>query len=190
MNNNLEWIDIKKELSYNGSQLSCEWIKVLSQSDNIIVSFTGPCNVEKEFMVDMEDLNQGCLIKSDKMLHFIIKHRSFSLPFIVYAQRLFVSLIKEVLESSYKKPTRRSGDDLFFEGGKLNISVATFSEKENAGLIHTALNITSLGTPPDVETSSLEEMGINGEIIKSQIVNSYLEEWTDIFHAAKKVKTL
>ena len=186
----MEWIDVKKELLYDGSQLSWEWITTFSRADNVIVSFTGPCDVDKRFMVDMEDLKQGCQIRSDKMLHFIIKHKDFSLPFIVFAQHLFVSLIKETLENDYHKQPRRSGDDLFFKENKLNISVATVADKESAGLIHTAINITSRGTPEDVKTSSLEDLGISPELFKSRIVNSYLQEWKDILHAAGKVKHL
>ena len=40
------------------------------------------------------------------------------------------------------------------------------------------------------QTFSLEEMGIEPEVIKTRIVNSYLQEWKDILASAKKVKRL
>ena len=66
--------------------------------------------------------------------------------------------------------------------------MATDTQDKAAGLIHTALNITTQGTPAEVQACSLEDLKINPGLLKDQIVESYISEWKDILAAAKKVK--
>ena len=188
MKDQIEWINISDELLYDGSQLSYDWVTSHSDSPNSIISFSGPCDIKKKFMVDLEDLKNDCLIQSDNMLHFIIKHNSFSFPHIVFMQRLFISIIKEVLENMCPVTFLRSGDDIYVNSNKLNISVATIDKKETSGLVHAAVNITSHGTPSDIDTISLDELNISAGSLRDAVVNKYTDEWKDILYSAKKVK--
>lgn len=184
----MKFINIDNDLFYNGSQLSDAWIRQYSQDDHIMLSFSGPCHVDEKYMVDLQDLKDKCSIMSERMLHFIIKHTSFPLPHIVFVQRLFIARIQNILMESFDQPVMRSGDDLFVHSGKLSISVATATQNNSAGLIHTALNITNQGTPPDVHTASLDELKISPAQIKALIVERTLAEWDDILAASQKVK--
>ncbi|MBN1520957.1 MAG: DUF366 family protein [Candidatus Aureabacteria bacterium] len=184
----IHWVDLHDDLTYDGSQLSHEWVLRHTGSDHAIVTFEGPCCVDKRFMVDFEDLKNGCRIQSDRMLHFVIKHKGFPLPFIVLAQRLFMTMIKELLEDFANLSVARRGDDLFIKEGKLSISVATAAENNSVGLIHAALNTTREGTPPEVRTASLSDLPVDVNIFKKRLVEMYTHEFNDIFHAAGKVR--
>ena len=75
--------------------------------------------------------------------------------------------------------TTRDGDDIYFEGKKLSISIATCSNSSMK--IHFGMNVINKGTPNDVETiglcECLEDMKdkkIDGIIDK--ICESYINE--------------
>ncbi len=176
---------IDKEIKYIGSQLSPHWIyKNYHLLGDSIVSFVGPVNVKLGEMVDIEDVINNEPISSDKMLNFIIER--FEIPLFqgVLEQRMFISIIKENLEK-YGAKIKRKGDDLFFNGKKLSVSIATKSHV--SCLIHTALNITDKGAP--IEVSSLNEIGIiNIEEFAQNIMDDYINEIKDIKNATCKVR--
>ena len=90
---------IDKEIKYTGSELSPHWIyKNFKLRGDSIVAFIGEVEVKLSEMVDIEDVINNEPIYSKKMLNFIIEQYDISLIGMVYAQRLFVSIIKEVLE--------------------------------------------------------------------------------------------
>jgi uncharacterized protein len=188
MRSRITWIPIKKNLLYDGSQLSSRWIDRWSTAGNVIISFSGPCDVSERHMMDLEDLKNHCAISSDRMLHYIIRHNKILLPDIVVVQRFFISIIREALERGWNKKAERSGDDLFVSGKKLSISIATEDESRTSGLIHAALNITRKGTPPDVKAISLDDFHISPQKLNTRIILSYLAEWESIIHASKKVR--
>ncbi|MCK5706117.1 MAG: DUF366 family protein [Candidatus Aureabacteria bacterium] len=188
MKDNIESIIIKKDFLYDGSQLSTNWTSLQTENPNSIICFFGPCDVKKEFMVDLEDLKNNCLIRSDNMVHFIIKIKGFLFPHIIFTQRLFISIIKEVIFELLSINLKRVGDDLYLDGKKLNISVATTSTDKTYGLIHTAVNITSSGTPDDINTISLDEIDILPDLFRDKVLEKFKIEWNDIFYSSKKVK--
>ena len=177
-----------KETEYTGRQLSRKWIRAISRSRNVIIVFSGKCDIKPEFMVDKEDLKNNREIKSDKMVHFIIKIVGLKLPFIVYVQRFFIAYIKEYIEKHKNVRLERKGDDLFYKERKLTISVATCARKRNEGYIHTGVNITNKGTPKDVKTASLEDLNIPYKKFAREIAKGFGKEIIDIFNDAKKVK--
>ncbi|MBE7706924.1 MAG: DUF366 family protein [Cyanobacteria bacterium SIG30] len=147
---------IEKEIKYIGSQLAPHWIyKNFNLLGDSIVAFIGEVEVKLTEMVDIEDVINNEPIKSDKMLSFIIEHFDMPLEEAIFAQRMLVTIIKENLEK-YGAKIIRDGDDLFFDGKKLSVSIATKSI--TSSLIHTALNIVPTGAP--IEISSLDEIGI------------------------------
>ncbi len=176
---------VKREIEYTGKELSPHWIyKNFGICEDCIVAFIGKVRVGLEEMVDIEDVINVEPISSDKMLNFIIECFDCSLSEMVYRQRLFVAVIKETLEK-YGKTVLRDGDDLFYDGKKLSVSIATKSLTST--LIHTALNIVSEGAP--IEVSSLFDLGIdNVDILAQDIMNAYCKEVESIYLAKCKVR--
>jgi len=147
---------IDKEIKYTGRELAPHWIyKNFNIISDAIVAFVGEVDVKLSEMVDLEDVINNEPIYSKKMLNFIIEMFNVPLEQMVWTQRLFVSIIKEVLEK-HGKTVSRKGDDLFFESRKLSVSIATKSH--TSCLIHTALNIVKEGAP--IAVSDLSELGI------------------------------
>ena len=110
---------INKEIKYIGSQLSPHWIyKNFHIQGNAIAAFIGEVDVDLSEMVDIEDVINNEPIYSKKMLNFIIEQFNCPLEQMVWTQRLFMSIIKEVLEEK-GNVLKRDGDDLFFEGRKV-----------------------------------------------------------------------
>ena len=176
---------IDKEIKYTGPQLSPHWIyKNFNLRGDSIVAFVGEVDVRLEEMVDIEDVINNEPIYSKSMLNFIIEQFNITLEQMVYAQRLFISIIKDVLEE-YNIKVLRKGDDLFYNERKLSVSIATKSI--NSCLIHTALNIIKEGAP--VKASDLTEMGIKD--VKSfglKILEKYSKETESIKMATYKVR--
>ena len=92
-------IFIDKEIKYTGHQLSPHWIyKNFNVKGSAIAGFIGPVKVDLSEMVDIEDVINDEPISSDKMLNFIIEDFDVDLFNMVCIQRLFICIIKEVLE--------------------------------------------------------------------------------------------
>ena len=182
---------IEKEICYTGEELAPHWIyKNFNLLGDSIVCFIGECNVPIDHMVDLEDVLSNSHIYSKKMLHFIVEHFNISLIEGILRQRLLVSIAKDSilpnLPNSYI--IIRKGDDLFYNEGKLSVSIATKSI--TSVLIHFAMNIDAKDAP--VKASGLEsEMNLNLEKIKilaNDIMNNYCIENKEISDASCKVK--
>ncbi len=180
---------IKKEICYVGTQLSPHWIyKNFNLPGDSIVSFTGGCDVKISEMVDLKDVLANDFIYSSKMLHFIVEH--FNIPLVegILRQRLLINIARDEIMDNLSSNTKiiRLGDDLYFNEGKLSVSIATKSI--TSVLIHLGLNIDSNNTP--VKASGLEtDMGLkNIEQIANNIINNYLLEHKQITDASCKVR--
>ena len=178
---------IEEEIKYIGSQLCPHWIyKNYNLIGDSIVAFIGEVDVNLSEMVDIEDVINNEPIYSKKMLNFIIEQYDISLTAMVFAQRLFMSIIKETLEE-YGATIKREGDDLFFDGRKLSVSIATKSI--TSCLIHTGLNIIKEGAP--IQASDLSEIGItNVKEFAQKIMVKYNNEYESIKNATYKVRVV
>ncbi len=178
-------IFIDKEIKYTGKELSPHWIyKNFNVCGDCIVSFLGEVDVKLDEMVDIEDVINVEPISSKKMLNFIIECFDCTLSEMVWRQRLFVSIIKECLEK-YGKKILRKGDDLFFNGKKLSVSIATKSTIST--LVHTAINVVNEGAP--IEVSSLDDMGIDKpEVLANDIMEAFCSEVESVYTARCKVR--
>lgn len=178
---------INNEIKYDGTQLSPHFIyKNFNLMGDSLISFIGGCEVKLTEMVDLEDVVNNEPIYSEKMLHFIGEFFNVDLIRGVYMQRLLVTTIKEVLEADYNVKVIRSGDDLFVNGKKLSVSIATKSH--TSVLLHTALNIVTDNTP--IKTSGLAS-DLNIADIKpfaEKILKVYSDEVRDIYLATTKVR--
>jgi len=178
-------IFIDKEITYTGRELSPHWIyKNFKVEGSAVASFIGPVRVELSEMVDIEDVINNEPISSDKMLNFIIEDFEIGLYNMVCVQRLFICIIKEVLEE-YNIFVKRNGDDLFYKERKLSVSIATKSI--TSSLIHTALNVADTGAP--ISISSLGEMGISDiKEFAIKVMEKFTKEVCDMNFAKSKVR--
>ncbi len=177
---------IDKEIKYEGCQLAPHWIyKNFKMQGDATVAFIGECEVKLTEMVDIEDVINNEPIYSKSMLSFISEQFNIGLVEGVFRQRLLICIIKEALEKRGFKITR-NGDDLFFEGKKLTVSIATKSV--NSILIHTGINIDSTGAPVKASglTSELKITDIRE--LAQEILKNYSEEIDDIVLASTKVR--
>lgn len=148
-------------------------------------------NIRPDELIDYEDV--GLEIKSDEMLHFIIEHfdvQPADMRLCYHRQRILVMIVQDLLKGMDIK-TQRRGDDLYCNGGKLSVSIASCSISSMK--IHFALNITSQGTPTDVETRGLMECSsdLNKESISKladKISEAYVNEIMDMEEDISKTR--
>ncbi|RAP52046.1 MAG: hypothetical protein BZ138_03730 [Methanosphaera sp. rholeuAM270] len=170
----LKWIDGRE---YDGSQINPSWaFQEFKIKDSSIISWIGPMNILGDNLIDYEDV--GLDIKGSKMLHFIVEHfdvQPGNLKLAYHRQRLLVMITRDKL-LDYDVMTTQDGDDIFIDNKKLSVSIATASISSMK--IHFALNVTTDGTPEDVETSALEDNMLSISDIsrlQDEIVLSYME---------------
>lgn len=184
----MKYMFVESHSTYDGSQLRSLFAylnhQVLGDS---IVAWIGPCNIPSENIVDGEDLLQGSEIRGSEMLHIIIEKFRTPLFAGVALQRILAAMVKDyLLEKGLVKTEsiQRLGDDLFIDGGKLNISIAT--QSPTSTLIHFALNIKNEGTP--VKTSCLGDLGVDPRTFADDICQLFAEEVTSMENATMKVR--
>lgn len=152
------------------TQLRPHWIfHTFRISGDALVAFRGAANVTIDHMVDQEDVYKKAPIYSPSMLHFMAEWFIDSLEQGILLQHLFVGEIYELLLEKGHKGLKKHGNDLFYDGRKLSVSIATKSGV--SVLMHTALNIETEGTP--VPTSGLREMGIEPFEFGRQILERF-----------------
>lgn len=181
---------IENETKYTGLELSPHWIyKKFHLQGDAIVAFCGECEVKLSEMVDIEDVINNEPIYSKNMLSFIAEHFNIGLVEGVFRQRLLITIIKETLEdlfSLHSSPftLHRKGDDLFIEGKKLSVSIATKSL--TSVLIHVGINIDPTGAP--IDAIGLDYLNIrNISEFANDIMLKYSHEIDDIILASTKV---
>ena len=154
---------------------------------NAIVAFIGECEVNLNHMVDIEDVINNEPIYSKKMLNIIEENFNSSLVEMVYKQRLLVSITKELIKRDYPQTNIiRNGDDLYVNGKKLSVSIATKSI--TSSLIHFGLNIIAEGAA--VTAADLtNDVGIKDiKQFATDLLSLYKNEILDINLAATKVR--
>ena len=111
-------------------------------------------------------------------------------------QRLLVMIFREILTEK-GIPTKRKGDDIFVDGRKLSISIASVSL--SSAKIHFALNLEDKGTPDDVETIGLYDIQVDNQQVFDEdnllelindTVNRFINELETIENDISKTKVL
>ena len=179
-----KWIE--KESKYDGLQLK-PLVNYLQHGllGDSCVAWMGPCDIPLAHMMDGEDLLEKAQIKGARMLHFVFEVFDRELITGVFLQRLFASIVQDLVFEKTQKHLIRVGDDLFLQDGKLSISIATRSA--TSVLVHFAVNITNDGTP--VKTSSLEDLGIDPKDFADHALQQISREYQSIVQATHKVRT-
>ena len=168
---------------YDGSQINPSWaFQEFGIYGSSIVTWIGPVNITPDNLKDFADV--GLEIKSNYMVNFICEFFDQQPPNMRVAylrQRLLVMIFREIL-TEYGISTKREGDDIFVEGGKLSISIASVSL--SSAKIHFALNLEDKGTPDDVNTIGLFDIKVNDEQIFTQdnlleLINKTVKRFVD-----------
>jgi hypothetical protein len=172
---------------YDGSQISSLWAyNYLGVQEDSIVVFRGACDVKIEHMIDLEDRRANEAIWSEDMVSFIVEHfDSTDLKLIYARQRFFTSVIKEHL-ADLGVQTTRMGDDLFFKGKKLTVSIASTSSVSQK--IHFGVNVSH-----DIY-GNMREAGIGGDkgisSFMQAVGEAYIREFEDIEKDLRKSRPL
>ena len=176
---------------YDGSQLRGGWVEeCFGIEPDCIAAWTGPCDVAREHMIDLEDLEAGDTIVAREMVHFVAEHRDGDLARTALRQRLLVACAREVLEEGWLvSGFARDGDDLFVARPgprrKLTVSIATRSKARGTGLIHLGVNVDPEGAP--VPAIGLDELKVDLRLFAEEVMVRYVRETASAAHAVGKV---
>lgn len=179
---------IEYEIKYTGSELAPHWIyKNFNLQGDAAIAFCGECEVKLTEMVDIEDVINNEPIYSLNMLSIIVEH--FGIPLIegVFRQRLLITILKELIESEFPNANiKRNGDDIFLNGKKLTVSIATKSI--TSVLIHVGININPEGAPVDAAGLSTDLTVTDYKKFATDLLDKYKNELDSIQNAACKVR--
>ena len=189
---------INEIFEYDGSQINPSWaFQEFGIYGSSVITWIGPVNITPDNLKDFADV--GLEIKSNYMVNFICEFFDQQPPNMRVAylrQRLLVMIFREIL-TEYGVETNREGDDIFVDGGKLSISIASVSL--SSAKIHFALNLKDEGTPDDVDTIGLYDIEVNGQHVFTEenlldlineTVTRFIDELETIENDISKTKVL
>lgn len=168
---------------YDGSQINPSWaFQEFGIYGSSIVTWIGPVNITPDNLKDFADV--GLEIKSNYMVNFICEffdQQPTNMRVAYLRQRLLVMIFREILTEK-EISTRREGDDIFVDGRKLSISIASVSL--SSAKIHFALNLEDKGTPDDVDTIGLYDIRVDGQQVFNEdnlleLINDTVSRFTD-----------
>ena len=153
---------IDEIFEYDGSQINPSWaFQEFGIYGSSVITWIGPVNITPDNLKDFADV--GLEIKSNYMVNFIcefFEQQPTNMRIAYLRQRLLVMIFREIL-TEYGVVTTREGDDIFVDGRKLSISIASISLSSSK--IHFALNLEDKGTPDDVKTIGLYDIKVKNQ---------------------------
>ncbi len=175
-----------ERIDYDGSQIDSLWAYTMFRvQEDSIVCFRGSCDVSAFHMIDLEDRMNEEKIESPDMIHFIVEHFDSTSVALAYTrQRLLASIALEALIDR-KVMVTRSGDDLFHDGEKMSVSIASASAVSHK--IHFGINVHC------EEWGSLEKAGLSdadADALMAEIGSRYAAEHADIEKDMRKSRPL
>lgn len=190
---------IDEIFEYDGSQINPSWaFQEFGIYGSSIITWIGQVNITPDNLKDFADV--GLEIKSNYMVNFICEFFDQQPPNMRIAylrQRMLVMIFREIL-TEYGIQTKREGDDIFVDGRKLSISIASISLSSSK--IHFALNLKDEGTPDDVDTIGLYDIlnDDGGQIFTennlldliNKTANRFIDELETIENDISKTKVL
>lgn len=175
------------ELPYTGPELRPHYIlQKFEIEGSTLAAFVGPCDVKTDHLVDWEDRLASDSIKAKSMVHFLGEFFGSTLAEGVWIQRLVVGEVAARL-NALGKPVTRNGDDLFWSGSKLSVSIVTASPV--SVLFHLGVNIDSTGAP--VKAAGLKDLGMDQMAIRKfiqEILSWFETECQSVARACVKVR--
>ncbi|MGZ4856900.1 MAG: DUF366 family protein [Methanobacteriaceae archaeon] len=153
----MEFIKFDNGFLYDGGQIKPMWaFRKFGIKGSSIVTWIGPMDIKSDQVIDYEDL--GSEIKANEMLHFVVEHfdtQPADIRLCYHRQRILIMITKDLLLEMGME-TQRKGDDLYFAGEKLSVSIATCSSSSMK--IHLGMNLITEGTPDNFPTAGLLEI--------------------------------
>lgn len=161
-----------------------------------IIAFRGSTKVETEGLIDQEDALNKDFIYSEDMIHFLYEIPLITDGFSAVAyQRLFNTLIANILHKYVQAPIEVDGDDLmiskeFTQGGitqqKGKCSVSIVHVKSGAALGHTGINIVAgKQAPAFAFSTNLADTQV--EEFMGNVVEMFYKTNDDLFIASSKI---
>jgi hypothetical protein len=178
---------LEETITYTGKELRAGWVREKTgiHSGGAAAGFVGPCHVETDDMVDLDDAKAGVGIEAAQMAHVIVEHVGCTLQVAVLRQRLLVCNLCEILIER-GIAVHRYGDDVYVGGRKLTVSVAAPSRRSN--MIHLGIDVDPEGAP--VAAIGLEEMGVAPLELLETLLDRYRKELTTAAYAETKVRSV
>jgi hypothetical protein len=173
---------LRPRVDYDGTQIRSLWAyRELGLQGDSLVAFLGACEIPFDHMVDLEDVRRRSRIASPLMLHFIAEHFDRDLEKAVLRQRLLAAIVRDLLGGR----VRREGDDLFVQGGKLSISIATLTPVSSK--IHFGINVVrELGV--DVPTRGLRDLKVRPVPFAKRVLSEFARQMEGILDARTRVR--
>lgn len=195
----ITYIFDKEKFEYDGSQINASWaFKKYGIKGSSIIVWRGPVNITPDNLKDFADV--GLEIKSNEMINCVCEFfdvQPADIRMSYMRQRLLVLMFIEELNKKGIE-TVRSGDDVYVNGAKLTISIATASVKSMK--IHFAFNIQDKGTPDVLKTIGLFDIEDkkgnkifnenNLEEFVETVINNYIDELKTIEYDISKTDTI
>ena len=178
---------LEESLPYTGRELRSGWVrkKTGMKGGGAAVAWVGPCRVDTEDLVDLDDAKNDAVIEAALMAHVVVEHLGCTLQAAVLRQRLLVCILGEVLRERGVVVVR-DGDDLYVDDRKLTVSIAAPSR--GACLIHLGINVDPAGAP--VPSVGLEELGVPPRELLETLLDRYREELATAAYAEIKVRSV
>ncbi len=142
-----------------------------------LVAFVGEAKVEDQ-LVDFEDRVAGDKIYSPRMWQLLGEFYRMDLLHGVLLQRLIVVQVAEILKDLLDVDVSRGGDDLYIDGKKLSVSIAT--RTSGSVLIHFGFNIVEVD-----KWGWIKLKDVNG--FSKCFFDKFIGEWKSINRAYRKV---
>ncbi len=177
---------LTKEFTYTGPQLRSLFLYEHGLKGDGILSWIGPCDVKTTDLVDAKERIKNDFIKSKKMIHFLCEFFHKDIFFGICVQRIMAEIVIDVLVSLTDRSFVRKGDDIYCDGKKLNVSIATVSPLSS--LIHFGVNVDFKGAP--VRAIGLKDLNVDPVAFITLCLKKIEEELKDIYQASFKVTSV
>lgn len=175
----------KEQTTYTGRELRSHFAyQKFNITGDSLVAFSGPCNVQNENLVDLEDVKDNSFIFSRSMLHFIGEFFDNDLEKTILKQRLLMVIMKDEIVERSGASILRKGDDLYDGDAKLTVSIATITPVST--MIHAGINIISKSTP--VKAKGLDDYNVEVEPFAETVLQKFDKEMKSIAFAKCKVR--
>jgi uncharacterized protein len=177
---------LEDRITYDGSQLRAHWaLRRCGIAGDALVAFRGPCAVAREEIADLADVD-GPGIAADDMVHFLWESfTAADLLLAVHRLRLLAAQAHEcLLQLAPAVRVERDGDDLFVDGGKLSIGIASVSAVSS--LLHFGINVADTGAP--VRVTGLQQLGVDPSAFARALLDRVAAEQDSIQQARAKVR--
>ncbi|MFW9923027.1 MAG: DUF366 family protein [Candidatus Thorarchaeota archaeon] len=190
--------DLTKKECYNGKQIKPLWaLEKHGITGDSFVVFRGSMKLTPNEMIDLKDIIREkelaeVLISGDDCLHFIIEmfdDQPANLKIAYHRLHILSFIAQKILESSLKITLEKKGTDLYYDGRKMNVAIATGNV--NSTKIHFGINIVSTGVPSYVKAIGIQEIdkNINIEKLVKDIGTAFINELTAIKEDIVKTRT-